>query len=61
MGILADPERPSVTLESGEVITGDVVIGADGNFMPNRTSRQHLLDGLEQDAAEVSTGLQFFK
>ncbi|KAI0780336.1 FAD/NAD(P)-binding domain-containing protein [Fomes fomentarius] len=60
VGILADPERPSVTLESGEVVTGDVVIGADGNFMPNRTSRQHLLHGLGQDAVEVPTGLQFF-
>lgn len=25
-----DPEEPSVTLTSGEVIIGDIVIGADG-------------------------------
>ncbi|KAH9938896.1 FAD/NAD(P)-binding domain-containing protein [Epithele typhae] len=28
--VAVDPETPSVTLQSGEVITGDLVVGADG-------------------------------
>ena len=43
------------------MVTGDVVIGADGNFMPNRTCRAHILEGLEQEAVDVPTGMQFFK
>lgn len=41
-----DPEEAIVTLESGLVLKGDVVIGTDG---PNGITRQHVIQAGEED------------
>ncbi|EFQ27423.1 hypothetical protein CGRA01v4_04508 [Colletotrichum graminicola] len=50
-----DPEAGTVTLESGEVFTGDLVVGADGIKSVLRKSV------LGKDAAAVPTGLSAYR
>ncbi|KAI0666710.1 FAD/NAD-P-binding domain-containing protein [Trametes maxima] len=58
--VTPDAQRPSVTLSTGEVVTGDVIIGADGCYVPEYHMRKLLLEALEEDDAEQSTGMQLF-
>ena len=57
----ADPERPSVTLKSGEVVEADVVVGCDGYMMPGWVTRRVVMEELEQDDEGDPTGIAVYK
>lgn len=59
--IRADPQKPSVVLSTGEVLTADVVIGADGSHVGPYRSRRLILEALEQEDIEKPTGMTLFK
>ena len=56
-----DAERPYLTLANGEVMTADVIIGADGCHMPHYHVRRAILKALRQPDTEVPMGMQLFK
>ena len=56
-----DHEKPSVTLESGETLAADVLIGADGLMLDGFRCRPAVMEAIEQEDTHVPTGLQFFK
>ncbi|KAJ2991672.1 hypothetical protein NUW54_g8132 [Trametes sanguinea] len=60
VSIEPDTDRPYVTLATGEVITGDVVIGADGCHVPPYHCRRIILEALGQEDRETPTGMQLF-
>ncbi|KAI8975918.1 FAD/NAD(P)-binding domain-containing protein [Trametes punicea] len=60
VSIEPDLQRPYVTLASGEVVEGDVVVGADGCHMPTYHSRRIILEALGQEDKETPTGMQVF-
>ncbi|KAI9059101.1 hypothetical protein FKP32DRAFT_1688227 [Trametes sanguinea] len=60
VSIEPDTNRPYVTLATGEVITGDVVIGADGCHVPPYHCRRIILEALGQEDRETPTGMQLF-
>ncbi|KAI1784260.1 FAD/NAD(P)-binding domain-containing protein [Ganoderma leucocontextum] len=51
VGVTPDAERPSVALASGEVVTADVVVGADGNLL-QRIARRVVLEGIGEEDVE---------
>ncbi|KAI0325108.1 FAD/NAD(P)-binding domain-containing protein [Cubamyces sp. BRFM 1775] len=55
-----DSQRPYVTLATGEVITGDVIVGADGCHVPPYHCRRIILEALGQEDREKPTGMQLF-
>ncbi|KAH9913460.1 FAD/NAD(P)-binding domain-containing protein [Epithele typhae] len=55
-----DPVKPSLTLESGDVLTGDVVLGADGYVFEGNVCRTALLDALGQDHKSTWMGMHLF-
>ncbi|KAI0633896.1 FAD/NAD(P)-binding domain-containing protein [Trametes polyzona] len=58
--IHADPQRPYVALASGEVLTADVIIGADGSHVGPYRCRRVILKALGQEDVEKPTGMQLF-
>ncbi|KAJ8494762.1 hypothetical protein ONZ51_g2097 [Trametes cubensis] len=60
VSIEPDTQRPYVTLASGEVVTGDVVVGADGCHVPPYHCRRIILEALGQEDKETPTGMQLF-
>ncbi|KAI0373571.1 FAD/NAD(P)-binding domain-containing protein [Pilatotrama ljubarskyi] len=60
VSVKPDATRPSVTLASGEVLTADVVVGADGCHVPPYHCRRIILQALEQKDTEKPTGMQLF-
>ncbi|CDO76682.1 hypothetical protein BN946_scf184677.g2 [Trametes cinnabarina] len=60
ISIEPDQERPYVTLATGEVVSGDVVIGADGCHVPPYHTRRIILEALGQEDRETPTGMQLF-
>ncbi|OJT10668.1 3-hydroxybenzoate 6-hydroxylase [Trametes pubescens] len=58
--IHADPQRPTVTLESGEVLTADVVVGADGSHVGPHCTRRTILKAIGQEDIETQTGMELF-
>ncbi|KAI0769575.1 FAD/NAD-P-binding domain-containing protein [Trametes elegans] len=58
--IKPDSIRPYVRLANGDVITADVVIGADGCHMPTRHTRGLIMERLGQNTQETPTGMQLF-
>ncbi|KAI0780295.1 hypothetical protein C8Q74DRAFT_1416832 [Fomes fomentarius] len=59
VSVHADPQRPSVTLKSGEIVYADVVVGADGNYWSGCTRRE-LMDVLEQEDEHEPTGIAVY-
>ncbi|KAI0702549.1 hypothetical protein C8Q76DRAFT_754793 [Earliella scabrosa] len=53
-------DRPSVTLVTGEVVTADVVVGADGYFLPGFVTRTMMMEALEQEDEGKTTGLAIY-
>ncbi|OSC97078.1 FAD/NAD(P)-binding domain-containing protein [Trametes coccinea BRFM310] len=60
VSIEPDSKRPYVTLATGEVVTADVVIGADGCHVPPYHCRRIILEALGQEDKETPTGMQLF-
>ncbi|KAH9851478.1 FAD/NAD-P-binding domain-containing protein [Lenzites betulinus] len=60
VSIKGDPQRPSVTLASGEVLSADVVIGADGCYVQPFCCRPTMLKLLEQEDVAEPTGRTMF-
>ncbi|TFK82561.1 FAD/NAD(P)-binding domain-containing protein [Polyporus arcularius HHB13444] len=58
--ITAHATRPSIELTSGEVLTADVVVGADGYLLPGWIARKYLLEAHEQEDTKKPTGMQMF-
>lgn len=56
-----DPERPSVTLTSGEVLSADVVVGADGCLVDGFLCRTAIMKAIGQVEEATQTGIQLFK
>ncbi|RPD54191.1 FAD/NAD(P)-binding domain-containing protein [Lentinus tigrinus ALCF2SS1-7] len=56
----ADAERPNLTLANGEVLTADVIIGADGCHFPQYHIRRAIMKALGQPDTETPVGLQLF-
>lgn len=61
MGFKADRTRPSITLDSGEVIEADVVIMCDGHYGPQVLARKSVLDATGQKEEQSFTGMQVHK
>lgn len=61
VSIKGDPQRPSVTLASGEVLSADVVIGADGCYVQPFCCRPTMLKLLEQEDVAEPTGRTMFQ
>ena len=59
--IVPHEERPSVTLDSGEVLEADVLVGADGSILETHSCRRAILEALEQDGTPVPLGMSFYK
>ena len=59
--VKADAERPSVTLATGEVLTADVVIGADGCLLTPYRTRRAIVEATGQADVEQPAGFQLFK
>ncbi|KAI0360832.1 FAD/NAD(P)-binding domain-containing protein [Trametes cingulata] len=60
VSVKPDATRPSVTLANGEVLTADVVVGADGCHVPPYHCRRIILEALEQEDTEKPTGMQLY-
>lgn len=60
VSVTPDDDRPSVTLASGEVVTADVVVGADGNYLTTVT-RRAVLKGCGEEENEQPAGWQVYK
>ncbi|KAL1945600.1 hypothetical protein VTO73DRAFT_1602 [Trametes versicolor] len=58
--VRADPQRPTVTLESGEVLTADVVVGADGSHVGPHCTRRAILKAIDQEDVEKHSGMELF-
>ena len=58
--VQADRERPSLTLSTGEVLTADVIVGADGPVLPGYVCRTAIMEALGQEDVRTPTGLQCF-
>ncbi|KAI0737655.1 hypothetical protein C8Q80DRAFT_318268 [Daedaleopsis nitida] len=54
------PERPAVTLQSGERVEADVILGADGRFRPGLVTLVAIMEATEQEE-ETPTGMQVFQ
>lgn len=50
ISIQPHPERPSVTLTTGEVVSADVIVGADGYII-----RRGIMDAIHQDMGPLVT------
>ncbi|TFK82560.1 FAD/NAD(P)-binding domain-containing protein [Polyporus arcularius HHB13444] len=55
-----DAERPYLTLSTGEVLTADVIVGADGCHVPQYHVRRSIMKALHQPETETPMGLQLF-
>ncbi len=60
VSVHADPQRPSITLKTGEIVYADVVVGADG-YYSSACTRKELMDALEQEDEHDPTGLAVYK
>ncbi len=60
VSVHADPQRPSVTLKSGEIVYADVVVGADGHYWSGCTRRE-LMNALEQEDEHEPTGMAVYR
>ena len=56
-----DRERPWVTLENGEVVYGDVLVGCDGSAWKDWVTRTSVLKAFGQSDIAEPTGMQVFK
>ena len=59
--VTAHETRPSVTLASGEVLSADVVVGADGYLNGAWFTRTYVMDAHEQEDTKTPTGMQMFR
>ena len=59
--VSAHATRPSVTLASGEVLSADVVVGADGYLNGAWFTRTYVMDAHEQEDTKTPTGMQMFR
>ena len=55
-----DRERPSVTLENGEVVHGDVLVGCDGSAWKGWVTRTEILKAFGQVDVVESAGIQLY-
>ena len=56
-----DRERPWVTLENGEVVHGDVLVGCDGSAWKGWVTRTSILDALgEEETCGDPSGMQIY-
>ncbi|KAI0708158.1 hypothetical protein C8T65DRAFT_650216 [Cerioporus squamosus] len=58
--ITAHATAPSITLVGGEVISADVVVGADGYLLPGWIARKYMLEAHKQEDTKTPTGMQMF-
>ncbi|KAI1789958.1 FAD/NAD-P-binding domain-containing protein [Ganoderma leucocontextum] len=54
------PDRPWITLENGEVVYGDVIVGCDGSSWKDWVTRTAVLKAFGQGEVAEPTGMQFF-
>ena len=56
-----DRERPWVTLENGEVVHGDVLVGCDGSAWKGWVTRTSVLNALgEEETCGDPSGMQIY-
>ncbi|KAM5530126.1 hypothetical protein V8D89_016204 [Ganoderma adspersum] len=60
VGVHPDRERPWVTLENGEVVHGDVLVGCDGSAWKGWVTRTAVLDALGEDETCDPWGMQIY-
>ena len=60
VSVHADRERPWVTLESGEVVHGDVLVGCDGSLWKDWVTRTAVLDALGEGETCEPSGIQIY-
>ncbi len=60
VSVTPDTDHPSVTLASGEVITTDVVVGAEGNYL-SRVTRTTILEGMGEEDIMKPADWQIYK
>ncbi|KAH9913455.1 FAD/NAD-P-binding domain-containing protein [Epithele typhae] len=60
LSVHPDPVKPSLTLESGDVLIGDAVLGADGYILEGNVCRVAVLNALGQDHKSTWMGMQLF-
>ncbi|KAH9913453.1 FAD/NAD-P-binding domain-containing protein [Epithele typhae] len=56
-----DRVKPSLKLESGETLTGDVVLGVDGYIFEGNVCRKAVMEAFEQEDESTPLGTQLFK
>ena len=61
VGVHPDAQRPHVTLASGEVLSADVIIGADGVFTPMLLCRKHFLEKSQTGEVVSAKHMQLFQ
>ncbi|KAI1784259.1 FAD/NAD-P-binding domain-containing protein [Ganoderma leucocontextum] len=54
------PDRPWITLENGEVVYGDVIVGCDGSAWKDWVTRTAVLKAFGQGDVAEPTGMQFY-
>ena len=59
--VSAHATRPSVTLASGEVLSADVVVGADGHLINGPLTRRAVAEAIEQEVEEEVTGMVVYQ
>ncbi|KAI0779953.1 hypothetical protein C8Q74DRAFT_1367760 [Fomes fomentarius] len=60
ISIQPHPERPSVTLTTGEVVSADVVVGADGYITPGWLTRREIMEAIHQEDMFKPTGVAVY-
>ena len=61
VGIHPDAQRPCVALASGEVLSADVIIGADGVFTPTTLCRKDFLLKSRKEEVVSAKPMQLFQ
>ena len=61
MSVDPDADTPSLTLASGEELSADVIIGADGVFMPMLLCRKHFLEKSQTEEVISAKHMQLFQ
>ena len=50
-----------MTLETGEIVSADVIVGADGYSHPGWNTRKEVMEALEQEDEHEPTGIAVYR